>query len=48
MGTQATGLHDKHIFECIEVFYNLKRRRSGIGYQKPQKAFDDIARKAAE
>ena len=30
------------IFEYIEVFYNRQRRHSGIGYQTPQQAFEDM------
>jgi transposase InsO family protein len=30
------------IFEYIEVFYNRQRRHSGIGYQTPQPAFENM------
>lgn len=35
------------IFEYIEVFYNRQRRHSGIGYQTPQQAFEDMTWKMA-
>jgi putative transposase len=35
------------IFEYIEVFYNRQRRRSGIGYQTPQQAFNYMTWKMA-
>ncbi|MCL4159917.1 UNVERIFIED_CONTAM: hypothetical protein GTU68_027303 [Idotea baltica] len=30
------------IFEYIEVFYNRQRRHSGVGYQTPQQAFNNM------
>ena len=30
------------IFEYIEVFYSRQRRHSGVGYQTPQQAFNNI------
>jgi len=35
------------IFEYIEVFYNRQRRHSGIGYQTPVQAFEDMTWKMA-
>ena len=35
------------IFEYIEVFYNRQRRHSGIGYQTPQQAFENMTWKIA-
>ena len=35
------------IFEYIEVFYNRQRRHSGIGYQTPIQAFEDMTWKMA-
>jgi hypothetical protein len=34
-------------FEYIEVFYNRQRRHSGIGYQTPQQAFNNMTWKMA-
>jgi len=35
------------IFEYIEVFYNRQRRHSGVGYQTPQQAFNNMTWKMA-
>jgi len=35
------------IFEYIEVFYKRPRRHSGIGYQTPQQAFNNMTWKMA-
>ena len=35
------------IFEYMEVFYNRQRRHSGIGYQTPVQAFEDMTWKMA-
>jgi len=35
------------IFEYIEVFYNRQRRHSGIEYQTPQQAFENMTWKIA-
>jgi len=35
------------IFDYIEVFYNRQRRHSGIGYQTPQQALNNITWKMA-
>ena len=35
------------IFEYIEVFYNRQRRHSGIRYQTPQQAFENMTWKIA-
>jgi putative transposase len=43
--TRAKGKAE--IFEYIEVFYNRQRRHSGIGYQTPQQAFENMTGKIA-
>ena len=35
------------IFAYIEVFYNRQRRHSGVGYQTPQQAFNNMTWKMA-
>jgi transposase InsO family protein len=35
------------IFEYIKVFYNRQRHHSGVGYQMPQQAFNNMTWKMA-
>jgi transposase InsO family protein len=35
------------LFEYIEIFYNWRRRHSGIGYRTPAQAYAEMLMKAA-
>ena len=38
---QTRGEAQADLFDCIEVFYNRKRRHSGLGYNIPREFHSD-------
>ncbi len=34
------------LFECVESFYNRRRRHSGVGFLTPAQAYEQMARAA--
>jgi transposase InsO family protein len=45
--TQFRTRQEAALFEYIEIFYNRKRRHSGIGYRTPAQANAEMLVKAA-
>jgi putative transposase len=45
--TQFRTRREAALFEYIEIFYNRRRRHSGVGYRTPAQAHAEMLMKAA-